>query len=364
MISKICFFNSSNFWGGGEKLHLDYAIKLIEFKHQVVVFSNKNAELFNRAKKNNIQATHIKVNNLSFLNPFKIFYTALNIKKQKIDTIIFTTSQDVKFGSLAAKIAGVKNIVYIRGLAVPIKNSFVNRFIFKRVLTHFIANSLETKKQILKHLKNVLPENKIEIIYHGIENQDNKNEYFEPISKNQQEIILGNAGRLTEQKGQKHLIEIAKILKNKGLKFKIYIAGSGELFDELTSLITKENLQNEIILLGFVSEMDAFMNSIDIFLLTSIWEGFGFVLVEAMKKSKPIVAFNTSSNPEVVEHNVNGFLCPYPDLDCFAQKIIELANSESLRIEMGSKGNHILRTKFSIEKSSLDLIKYINTEQK
>ncbi|MBK7812053.1 MAG: glycosyltransferase [Saprospiraceae bacterium] len=52
--------------------------------------------------------------------------------------------------------------------------------------------------------------------------------------------------------------------------------------------------------------MNAFMNSIDIFLLSSAWEGFGFCFVEAMLRAKPIVAFNISSNPEIVENDKTG----------------------------------------------------------
>lgn len=366
MLNQICFFNSSIFWGGGEKLHLDYAIKFKQLKYRVSIFSNRNSELFSRSNQNNIPTTNIKVNNLTFLNLYKIIQLSSIFRKQKTDTVIFTTSQDVKFGSFAAKLAGVKNIVYIRGLAVPIKNSFINRFIFNHILTHFVANSEETKKQILVHLKNHLPASKIQIIYHGIELAQEKGEQkkLDTIKRNANEIILGNAGRLTAQKGQKYLVEIAKILKKNNLNFKIYIAGTGEMENELKNMIQTEKLQENIILLGFVENMEAFMASIDIFLLTSIWEGFGFVLVEAMKKSKPIVAFDTSSNPEIVENGKNGYLCAFPKLDCFAEQIMKLAKSDELRLHVGENGYDILKNKFSIEKSTFDLIKYLNTSNK
>ena len=96
--------------------------------------------------------------------------------------------------------------------------------------------------------------------------------------------------RLTAQKAQEKLIRVAKILKDQNIQFTLYIAGTGELHSELQTLIEELQLQEQVYLLGFVENMNAFMNSIDIFLLSSAWEGFGFVLVEAMLRAKPIVA--------------------------------------------------------------------------
>ncbi|MBK7812051.1 MAG: hypothetical protein IPI50_12600 [Saprospiraceae bacterium] len=68
---------------------------------------------------------------------------------------------------MAAKWAGVTNIVYLRGLAVPVKASFLNRYIFKSVLTHIVSNSEETKRNILKYLGNYISHDKVHTIYVG-----------------------------------------------------------------------------------------------------------------------------------------------------------------------------------------------------
>lgn len=59
-------------------------------------------------------------------------------------------SADIKTAGPAAKLAGVARIIYRRGSAIPIKNSLLNRFLFKRVLTDIIANSEATKKQYFR----------------------------------------------------------------------------------------------------------------------------------------------------------------------------------------------------------------------
>jgi len=360
-MENVCFFNSVKFWGGGEKLHLEYAQEFKKKYYKVFIVSNKISKIAERAIEDSIPVFPISVSNLSFLNPFKLYKLVRYYKKNKIDTVIFSTSQDVKLGSIAAKLAKVKNIVYLRGLAVPIKNSLVNRYVLKHALTHIVANSEETKKRILQNIDNCIDQSKVAVIYHGIEIPDeNENQKFlSQIQEKKHGIVLGNAGRLTQQKGQLHLIEIAKSLKEDGIDFSLFIAGTGEMELELKELIAKNNLQNSVFLLGFVKDMEAFMNSIDIFLLSSIWEGFGYVLVEAMVKSKPIIAFNISSNPEIVVDGETGYLIDNLDLKAFAQKTKLLIENDSLRQKIGESGKKRVIDCFNISDRITEFEKYL-----
>lgn len=348
---NVCFFNSVKFWGGGEKLHLEYALEFKKKDYNVFVVCKTNSPLYTKANSYGLDLFGVTVRNLSFLNPLKLLKLVRFYKQEKIDTVIFSGSSDLKLGSISAKLAGVKKIVYLRGLAVPNKSSFANRLIFKYLITDIVTNSLETKRVILKYLGEKINENKIKTIYHGIDITDakpNENNKIELIEKKGRGIILGNAGRLTKQKGHHFLIKIAKKLKERNLEFTLFIAGTGELQSELEALIEQYNLQNEVILMGFVSDMDSFMNSIDIFLLTSIWEGFGYVLVESMIKSKPVIAFNMTSNPEIVTQNETGFLVEYPDLEVFADKTQLLIEDEALRKQLGNNGKASVINRFNL----------------
>ena len=350
-MKNICFCNTSEFWGGGEKMNLEYALLFQSKGYHVHVVSHQNSLLNKEALKNNIQTEHLKVGDISFINLFKIRNFATYLKTNNIDTLILSTSEDVKFGAIAGNLAKVKRIVYLRELAVRIKGSFINKKIFKNYVTHIIANSHETKKLAVENFKDQDIIDKVKVVYHGIDlnlfdnlrvntNFNYQNKYGE--------IIIGNAGRLTKQKGQIHLIEVAKILKDRGVKFKLVIAGAGELEDELKAQIKSADLSSEIILLGFVKDIPGFMHSIDIFALSSMWEGFGFVIAEAMSAFKPVVAFNITSNPEVVSKDKTGFLVEYPDIDAFAEKLILLCEDQSLRKQMGNAGRKSVENRFQI----------------
>ncbi len=361
-MQTVCFFNTIKFWGGGEKLHLEHAIEFHKKGYQVYIVTDPKSPLWEKTKQSTLKVFPLVVGNFSFLNPFKFFKLVQFYRSQNIDTVVFSASQDLKLGSMAAKWAGVTNIVYLRGLAVPVKASFLNRYIFKSVLTHIVSNSEETKRNILKYLGNYISHDKVHTIYHGIDfenlptKQDDKLGF---IVKNAKGIVLGNAGRLTAQKAQEKLIRVAKILKDQNIQFTLYIAGTGELHSELQTLIEELQLQEQVYLLGFVENMNAFMNSIDIFLLSSAWEGFGFVLVEAMLRAKPIVAFNISSNPEIVENDKTGFLVNYPNLEDFAEKTKQLILDTDLRIRMGQSAKQSVLDRFEIKERVTEFENYI-----
>ena len=361
-MKNVCFFNSVIFWGGGEKLHLEYAMEFKKKNYNVHLVSGKNSALTSKAKTQDLPVFQLSVGNLSFINPVKIIRLIRFYKKEKIDTVIFSTSHDLKLGSLSAKIAGVKNIVYLRGLAVPIKDDFLNHIIFKSILTHIVANSQETKRSILTNFDKSIQKDKVKMIYHGIETESSTlNGYtkIDDIVAKGKGVILGSAGRLTRQKGQHHLIEIARILKDKNVEFTLFIAGTGDLQAELESLIKKYKLENEVILLGFVSNMKGFMNSIDIFLLTSIWEGFGYVLVEAMIESKPVIAFDISSNPEIITKNETGILIDYPDLEMFAEKTKMLIENKILCQQIGERGKKSVIDRFNLSDRITEFENYL-----
>ena len=133
--NNICFFNSCKAWGGGEKWHYDIAVRLLNKNHNIILVTNNNSELYYKAVNSNIPTISIKISNFSFLNPFKILKISRLFKNHLINTVILNLPSDLKAAGVAAKLAGVNNIIYRRGSAIPIKNTFLNRFIFKNIVT-------------------------------------------------------------------------------------------------------------------------------------------------------------------------------------------------------------------------------------
>ena len=347
---RVCFFNSSKTWGGGEKWHYDIASRLSVKGHDVVVVTNRHSELFTRLKKEKIKCYRIRISNLSFLNLIKLFQIYRILRKNRIQTIILNLSSDLKIAGIAAKLAHVEKIIYRRGSAIPIKNTFYNRLLFRHVITGVIANSEATKKTILKHNPNLIEENRITVIYNGIDiGKFDANVAASLFHRKEGEIVLGTAGRLVRQKNQKYLISVAKILKNNKIPFKLLIAGEGELKDKLKKYAMTSGVGQNILFLGFVENIRDFFKSIDIFLLSSLWEGFGYVLIEAMASKKPVISLNLSNEAEIVKDHQTGYLIDENNIEGFAEKIELLARNRDLRKELGERGRKRVNEVFTIQ---------------
>ena len=361
-LRTICFFNTMHTWGGGEKWHFDVATFLERQHLRPLVISSPGSPLLNRLKETGIKGYSMRIANLSFLNPFKVYRIVRIFRKEKVGALISNLSGDMKVASIAGKIAGVPSIIYRRGSAIPIRNSAINRYLFRKVITKFMANSQETKRTILANNPLMVPEDKIKVIYNGVYLPRYNTDIPPLYQSDEQEIILGSAGRLSEEKGHFYLLEMLSVLKDDRLKFKLLIAGEGRLLHSLQRKARKLEIEDRVVFLGFVEQMPAFFNSIDIFLLTSLYEGFGYVIAEAMASRKPVVAFDIKSSAEIVEHGVTGYLTSRRDIQELAQRVRDLANDITLRQKMGNAGRQRAEELFSFEKNQTEILDLITSE--
>ena len=83
-MKSICFFNSTVFWGGGEKLHLEYALKFKSKNYNVIVFAAAGSPLNQKLTESNLQTEGFRIKNLTFLNPYKIFKLYSFFKNNKL----------------------------------------------------------------------------------------------------------------------------------------------------------------------------------------------------------------------------------------------------------------------------------------
>jgi glycosyltransferase involved in cell wall biosynthesis len=346
--NTICFFNSNRVWGGGEKWHLGTALLMQERRLPIVLFAQPNSELIRRARKAGIPNHALIVSNKSFLNPLKILKLALHFRKLGVKVIILNLPSDVKFAGLAARLAGVKKIIYRRGSPVPVRDTLMNRLLFRRLLTHLIANSEQVKQNILRNNPYLVNAQKITVIYNGVDRSVSRQKQgFSEAGEHLRGMIIGTAGRLSFEKRQDLLISMAGILKDRGLHFTLLIAGEGPLKESLMDMTQSLGLSDCIHFSGFITEMDKFYDILDVFVLSSCWEGCSNVTLESMVRGLPVVAFRNSSVPELVQDEVNGFLAKDGDTRDLAEKVELLLKDPKLRKKFGEAGRRIVDVKFN-----------------
>lgn len=349
--NAICFFNTMSTWGGGEKWHLDVATYLVKQQYHAMFVSSPGSPLSGRLKEIGISGCRIRIANLSFMNPVKLYRIARIFKRENVGVLVTNLSKDMKVASIAGKIAGVPRIIYRRGSAIPIRNSTINRYLFRKVLTNIMANSMETKRTILANNKSLVPDDKIRVIYNGVYLPRYHQDIAPLYQAKRGEIILGSAGRLSEEKGHLYLVEMMQFLKDNGLRFKLLIAGEGRLLHSLQRRARKLDVEDRVEFLGFVEDMPAFFRSLDIFLLSSHYEGFGYVIAEAMASRKPVVAFDIKSSAEIIVHGDTGFITKPNNAKDMAARVLELAGDKALREKMGRNGRKRVEELFSFEKN-------------
>jgi glycosyltransferase involved in cell wall biosynthesis len=155
-----------------------------------------------------------------------------------------------------------------------------------------------------------------------------------------QAIVVGTAGRLTPIKGQRYLLEAAaRISSPTGDLFFVFL-GDGELAADLARMSSLLGIKKAMFL-GWRQDIPEVMSTFDIFVLPSLNEGMGKVLIEAMALGKPIVASNVGGIPDLVTHNHNGLLFPPANVEGLVNSMNILLHDPAKREEMGEKGKDI-----------------------
>lgn len=158
-------------------------------------------------------------------------------------------------------------------------------------------------------------------------------------------------GRLTKQKGFDLLIDSAKIFLPQIPNWRLDIFGDGEQKDYLLKKINEFNLEKSITINKPIDKIKDEMINSSIFVLSSRWEGFVLVLMEAMECGLPAVCFNCPGGPpEIIEDGINGFLVPRENIEIMAEKIVALAKDKEKRVKMGKNAHQ------SLDKYSSDAI--------
>jgi len=172
------------------------------------------------------------------------------------------------------------------------------------------------------------------------------------IQRNSGTFIIGSIGRLHPQKGFDILLESFKLINKQIPNLILEIIGDGILYKDLQNQAKKLNITDKVRFVGGLPHQAVIqkLSQWDLYVVSSLWEGFGIAIIEAMAKEKAVVATNVEGIAEVVDDGVTGFLVPPKSPDALAAKITELLFNKTKRLEMGKAGKEKVLNQFSIEK--------------
>ncbi len=210
------------------------------------------------------------------------------------------------------------------------KMNFFRKFLWKMTLNkiYLITCPTENTLRYIKSL-NIVDSSKIKLLYDPVINVSEINE------KKKEKIDLKNfylsVGRLTKQKNFMFLCNAFKEIVKQNDKVKLLIAGNGEEENKIRTFIKKNNLENNIVLLGYIDNIYPYFKNSKGFILTSLWEDPGFVLIEASYCRTPVLTSNTWPGPiELIKDNFNGIIFENNNINNFLEKFKYFENHKQI----------------------------------
>jgi len=354
---KISLFLPSLRGGGAERVFLNLAKGFAERGFSVdLILAQKEGAYLDKVPEG---VKIVDLNSRRIL--YSLFPLVRYLKKEQPDVLISGMSH-VNIISLLAKMFSRvdTDIIVTEHNPYPLGRrdiSLVKKLVTKMLMRLFYP-SAKTVVTVSRYVRDNLIEaigisiNNFRVIYNPMDLEEIRERSKEQtnhkwLRKKELPIILG-VGRLTEEKDFPTLVKaFAKVRKK--LDAKLIILGEGERRGDLEQLILNLGLEEDVDLPGFVKNPYSYMAASDVFVLSSLYEGFGNVLVEAMACGTSVVSTKCPGGPsEILDKGKYGKLVPVGDVEAMEKAIIETLHNLKLSAdELQKRASH-----FSVERAT------------
>tara|TARA_B100000579_G_C22798150_1_gene838251 strand:+ start:472 stop:1623 length:1152 start_codon:yes stop_codon:yes gene_type:complete len=303
---------------------------VIDPKIQIIKLNNKN--YYNKLPRNSYIKSRLSYLIIFFLN-FNKLKNLINKKKPNFLIIHLMTVLPI-FLTLFLK-SNTKIILRISGL--PKLNFFRYYFwkIFSNKIYKITCPTVGTYNYLLK--KKIFDEDKLHILYDpAILLNDFANKKFEKIEdlNFKKKKIIVSIGRLTRQKNFSLLISAFHEILKKYPEYLLIILGEGEQKSKLLKLIKNLNIENQVFLVGHQKNVYKYLVNSECFILSSLWEDPGFVLLEAGLSNTTVISSNCPNGPqEILNHNKNGYLFMNNNKNELIKKFEEFIKTDDLELK-------------------------------
>jgi glycosyltransferase involved in cell wall biosynthesis len=262
------------------------------------------------------------------------------------------------YGIPAGRAAGVRRIISSRHADDPFRRLPIMRAL-NAVLWRMATDGIAISDAVRRFCEEIefAPPGKVTTIHYGIRAPARPIDREAASAALRAELgiepsapLIGFVGRLIWQKGMIYGLQAFARVLLKRPDARLIVVGDGERRAELESRARRYGIASRVFFLGWRTDVPRLMAGFDIFLLPTLQEGFGLVLLEAMAARTPIVASAVSAVPEIVAHGETGLLVPPRDPAALSQALLTLIADPPLRQHMGLLGEDRLETAFSAER--------------
>lgn len=348
----------STLWiGGAEKVVSDIALNLDPHRYDVrVCCIKKKGVLAEDLERKDIPVYLLSHSGKkrSYISGFRL----LNLIRSEKISILHSHGTAAFFdGAFAALFGRVPLYIHTFHFGnyphYPSKYIFGERFASK-VPHHLVSVSNHQREKLIQLQR--IPAGRISTIYNGVvENHGIGNKELIEGKKKElniagNNIILGSAAVLSNQKGITYLLDAAKIVINSFKNVKFVIVGDGKLKTELEEKTKSLGLSNYVTFTGWRTDVPEVLLTFDVFLMSSLWEGLPVALLEAMAAGKSVVATSVGDNPLIVNNGITGYIVPPKKPEEMAESILKIINNPNKMRQMGEAALRQYKTKFTMHK--------------
>jgi glycosyltransferase involved in cell wall biosynthesis len=336
-------------WRGGQRQVLLTVLGLRERGHRTVLVANPEGELVARAAEGH---DLIRLAPRAEVDLHAAWKLSRIIKDLHPDIVHAHDPHAVALAALALSFltsGKCPGLIASRRVAFHLKANTFSRWKYHQV-DCFVAASNAIRDMLIG---DGIDANRIATVYEGI---DLHRVQAEPAANIHAEFwlpthapIVGAVAALTQEKGHKYLIDAAALVVREVPDARFVILGEGELRPALERQVKELHLDKHVVLPGFRADILSFIRSFDVFVMSSLFEGLGTSLLDAMALSKPTVASDTGGIPEVVSHGETGLLVPPRDVRELSAAIVKLLKDPERRQQMGRAGLERVQRLFSAD---------------
>ncbi|HEY7168075.1 MAG TPA: glycosyltransferase family 4 protein [Candidatus Binatia bacterium] len=333
-------------WGGGEAQVFGLLAYLAERRHQSVLVAHPEGDLWAR-----VGSLRVERRPLIIRNEFDLaaaFRLRQVIAREPFDIVHFHTKRAHALALWAPHGPARPRYVVTRRMDYPLKRNWYTHSLYNDRVDLVIAISSSIAEVLTR---GGIGRGKIRVIHSGI---DVDRFSAVPRSAGGGMPVIASLSIMEERKGQRYLLEAARLLKSRGRSFRYLLAGDGPLLGEYQKQAKDFGIEEDVVFSGWIDDVPAFLSAIDIFVMPSLFEGLGVAVLEAMAAGKPVVATNVGGLAESVVDSETGFLVRPRETAALAAAIDKLAQDSELARAMGTRGAERVRAHFSLARMAAE----------
>lgn len=350
---NILHISTSTGFRGGEQQVVYLINSLDEYKVNQTIICPKNAPLIKKINKNCCNFIEFKKRNFidfSFLNLINQTCRSNNIQiihahDSKAHTFAVLSTFTYK---LLSKVIVTRRVIF------PVAG-FLSKLKYK---TNIVKSIICESKAVQSEMIKIVPKEKTQIINSGIDiNKFKKVKYKKYSFLKNNTIKIAYVAALTFEKDHSTFLKTAKQILRQNKNVSFYIVGDGKLKNEIIKTIKKNELEDYVVMTGFIDDISSLIPKFDYLLFTSKYEGLGTTILDFYLAKIPVITTNCGGNNEISLHKKTAMVSEVGDYRVLSENFFSLLNNEVLKEKIIFNSYNLVVNDFSLNELGSKTIK-------